>query len=44
MNFYARLIHETADARLGLLNAPIIQGCLPGEGALPVHLAFLRCA
>ena len=42
MNFYARLIHETADARLGLLNAPIIQGCLRGEVSLPSYLAFLR--
>ena len=42
MSFHARLIEETADARLGLLGTPIIQGCLRGEVSLPSYLAFLR--
>jgi pyrroloquinoline quinone (PQQ) biosynthesis protein C len=42
MSFYARLIEDTADARLGLLGTPIIQGCLRGEVSLPSYLAFLR--
>jgi len=42
MRFHARLIDETADARLGLLGTPIIQGCLRGEVSLPSYLAFLR--
>ena len=41
MSFHARLLEETADARLGLLGAPIIQGCLRGEVSLPSYLAFL---
>ena len=42
MSFYARLIEHTADARMGLLGTPIIQGCLRGEVSLPSYLAFLR--
>ncbi len=42
MTFYARLVEETADARMGLLGTPIIQGCLRGEVSLPSYLAFLR--
>ena len=42
MTFYARLVAETADARMGLLGTPIIQGCLRGEVSLPSYVAFLR--
>lgn len=42
MRFHARLLEDTADARLGLLGTPIIQGCLRGEVSLPSYLAFLR--
>jgi pyrroloquinoline quinone (PQQ) biosynthesis protein C len=42
MSFHARLLEQTADARMGLLGAPIIQGCLRGEVSLPSYLAFLR--
>jgi acyl-CoA synthetase (AMP-forming)/AMP-acid ligase II/pyrroloquinoline quinone (PQQ) biosynthesis protein C len=42
MNFYERLVAETADARMAMLGAPIIQGCLRGEVSLPSYLAFLR--
>ena len=42
MSFHARLLTETASARMGLLSAPIIQGCLRGEVSLPSYLAFLR--
>ena len=42
MSFHARLVAETAHDRLGLLSAPIIQGCLRGEVSLPSYLAFLR--
>jgi pyrroloquinoline quinone (PQQ) biosynthesis protein C len=42
MSFHARLLADTADARAGLLAAPIIQGCLRGEVSLPSYLAFLR--
>ena len=42
MSFHARLIEQTADARMGLLGTPIIQGCLRGEVSLPSYLAFLR--
>lgn len=42
MTFYARLVEETADARMGLLGTPIIQGCLRGEVSLPSYVAFLR--
>ncbi|MEH3087774.1 MAG: iron-containing redox enzyme family protein [Xylophilus ampelinus] len=42
MSFHARLLAETAEARSGLLGAPIIQACLRGEVSLPSYLAFLR--
>jgi len=42
MSFHTRLIEDTAEARLGLLGTPIIQGCLRGEVSLPSYLAFLR--
>ncbi len=42
MSFHARLLSETADARMGLLSTPIIQGCLRGEVSLPSYQAFLR--
>lgn len=42
MSFYQTLVDQTADARQGLLTAPIVQGCLRGEVSLPSYLAFLR--
>lgn len=42
MNFYSRLIQQTAEDRAGLLATPIIQGTLRGEVSLPSYLAFLR--
>jgi pyrroloquinoline quinone (PQQ) biosynthesis protein C len=42
MSFYDRLVTETQAARLGMLTAPIIQGCLRGEVSLPSYVAFLR--
>jgi pyrroloquinoline quinone (PQQ) biosynthesis protein C len=42
MSFHSQLLAQTADARAGLLAAPIIQGCLRGEVSLPSYLAFLR--
>ncbi|RZL95072.1 MAG: biliverdin-producing heme oxygenase [Variovorax sp.] len=42
MSFYKQLVEQTAEARLGLLGTPIIQGCLRGEVSLPSYLAFLR--
>jgi len=42
MSFHARLLTDTANARMGLLGAPIIQGCLRGEVSLPSYLAFLQ--
>lgn len=42
MSFHAELLSQTADARQGLLDTPIIQGCLRGEVALPSYVAFLR--
>jgi hypothetical protein len=42
MRFHDRLLQESADARNGLLAAPIIQGCLRGDVSLPSYLAFLR--
>lgn len=42
MSFHTRLLADTADARAGLLSAPIIQGCLRGEVSLPSYLAFLH--
>jgi pyrroloquinoline quinone (PQQ) biosynthesis protein C len=40
--FHQRLVSATAEDRLGLLGAPIIQGCLRGEVSLPSYLAFLQ--
>ncbi|RZT97861.1 TenA family transcriptional regulator [Rivibacter subsaxonicus] len=42
MSFHAQLQAQTADARMGLLSTPIIQGCLRGEVSLLSYLAFLR--
>jgi len=42
MSFHEQLLQQSADARQGLLAAPIIQGCLRGEVSLPSYLAFLR--
>ncbi len=42
MNFHDRLLEQTAEARQGLLGAPIIQGTLRGEVSLPSYLAFLH--
>ena len=42
MSFHARLLQDTADARLSLLSAPIIQGCMLGRVSLPSYLAFLQ--
>ncbi len=42
MSFHERLLEQTAEARMGLLGTPIIQGCLRGEVSLPSYLAFLR--
>lgn len=44
MSFHERLLRDTAQARAGLLSAPIIQGCLRGEVSLPSYLAFLEQA
>ena len=41
MSFYARLVEQTASARMGLLGTPIIQGCLNGAVSLPSYTAFL---
>jgi len=40
--FHQRLQRDTAGERLGLLSAPVIEGCLRGEVSLPSYLAFLR--
>ncbi len=42
MSFHDRLLQQTAEARMGLLGAPIIQGCLRGEVSQDSYLAFLR--
>ena len=42
MSYYEILLKQTSDARMGLLSAPIIQGCLRGDVSLPSYLAFLR--
>lgn len=44
MKFYARLLEQTTDAQMSLLEVPIIQGCLRGEVSLPSYLAFLQQA
>jgi pyrroloquinoline quinone (PQQ) biosynthesis protein C len=41
MTFHQRLIEQTAQARTGLLCAPIIQDCLRGVVSLPSYVAFL---
>jgi pyrroloquinoline quinone (PQQ) biosynthesis protein C len=41
MPFHAELLKETEQARMGLLSAPIIQGCLQGVVSLPSYVAFL---
>jgi pyrroloquinoline quinone (PQQ) biosynthesis protein C len=42
MSFHEVLLKQSADARAGLLTAPIIQGCLRGEVSLHSYVAFLR--
>ena len=42
MSFHTQLLQQTEQARMGLLSAPIIQGCLRGEVSLPSYVAFLR--
>ena len=44
MPFFHELVKQTEAARLGLLSAPIIQGCLRGEVSLPSYVAFLTQA
>jgi pyrroloquinoline quinone (PQQ) biosynthesis protein C len=41
MSFFERLQAQTGQARQGLLDAPIIQGCLRGEVSLSSYVAFL---
>ena len=41
MSFHTQLLQQTEQARMGLLSAPIIQGCLRGEVSLPSYVAFL---
>jgi pyrroloquinoline quinone (PQQ) biosynthesis protein C len=41
MSFHAQLLAHSEVARQGLVQAPIIQGCLRGEVSLPSYLAFL---
>ena len=41
MRFFLELQQQTEAARLGLLSAPIIQGCLRGEVSVPSYVAFL---
>ncbi len=41
MSFHAQLLQLTESSRMGLLSAPIIQGCLRGEVSLPSYVAFL---
>lgn len=41
MGFHAQLLQQTEQARMGLLSAPIIQGCLQGRVSLPSYVAFL---
>ena len=40
-SFFAQLVRDTADARAGLVGAPIIQGCLQGRVSRPSYVAFL---
>ena len=41
MRFFLELQKQTEAARLGLLSAPIIQGCLRGEVSVASYVAFL---
>lgn len=41
MRFFPELQRQTEAEKLGLLSAPIIQGCLRGEVSLPSYVAFL---
>ena len=41
MSFHTQLVQQTQEARMGLLSAPIIQGCLQGQVSLPSYVAFL---
>jgi pyrroloquinoline quinone (PQQ) biosynthesis protein C len=41
MRFFPELQKQTESARLGLLSAPIIQGCLRGDVSLASYVAFL---
>jgi pyrroloquinoline quinone (PQQ) biosynthesis protein C len=41
MPFFTELQKQTEPARLELLSAPIIQGCLRGEVSVPSYVAFL---
>ena len=41
MSFFPELLQQTESARLGMLSAPIIQGCLRGEVSLASYVAFL---
>ena len=40
-SFFQQLLRDTADARAGLVSAPIIQGCLQGRVSLGSYVAFL---
>ena len=40
-SFFQQLLSDTAQARIGLVTAPIIQGCLQGRVSLPSYVAFL---
>lgn len=40
-SFFQQLVRDSADARLGLVAAPIIQGCLQGRVSRPSYVAFL---
>jgi pyrroloquinoline quinone (PQQ) biosynthesis protein C len=40
-SFFAQLVRDTAEARAGLVGAPIIQGCLQGRVSRPSYVAFL---
>ena len=41
MNFYDRILEQTADARTSLAHTPIIEGTMRGEVSLQSYLAFL---
>jgi pyrroloquinoline quinone (PQQ) biosynthesis protein C len=44
MQFFEKLQHETSEARMGLLSAPIISRALTGEITLDDYIAFLTQA